>query len=128
MSVSILLITHNDIGNALVHTATRVLGTLPLSTNAISVKTDQDPEIMIAKVDELIKDIGTPAGVLILTDLFGSTPSNIAKALKDKVNARVISGVNLPMILRIMNYPDLTLDELAEKALNAGKEGVIEDN
>ncbi len=128
MSVSILLITHDEIGNALVHTATRVLGTLPLPTNAISVKTDQDPELLITKLDELIKDIGTPAGVLILTDLFGSTPSNIAKALKDKINARVISGVNLPMILRIMNYPDLTLDELAEKALNAGKEGVIEDN
>ncbi len=67
-------------------------------------------------------------GFLILTDLFGSTPSNIASRLQqfqesDKI--RIVAGLNLPMLIRVMNYPHLALDELTQKAVSGGKDGVI---
>ena len=63
---------------------------------------------------------------MILTDLFGSTPYNIAKVLHQETNIRMVSGLNLPMLIKVMNYPNLSLDELAQKAIKGGREGVIE--
>ena len=69
----------------------------------------------------------TPSGdgVLVLTDLYGSTPSNIACKLRRHGHVRVVSGVNLPMLIRVLNYPDLDLDSLKEKALSGGRDGVL---
>jgi PTS system mannose-specific IIA component len=127
MSVNILIISHNDIGAALVKTATKVFDELPLPTTVVNIEADTDPEILLPKLRKLVKNIGANAGILILTDLFGSTPSNIAKALKNNANIRIVCGLNLPMLMRVMNYPNATIDELAEKALSGGREGVIED-
>ena len=65
-------------------------------------------------------------GVLILTDIYGSTPSNIACALSTKENVRIISGINLPMLIRVLNYPNLELDELVLKAISGGQEGIMD--
>lgn len=127
MSVTILIICHDQIGEVLVHTATKVMDALPLPTQIINIDNNTDPEKLLPKLRQLIEAVSTPEGVLILTDLFGSTPNNIAKALKNKFNIRIISGINLPMLMRVLNYPHLTLDELVEKALSGGREGVIED-
>lgn len=127
MSVTTLIISHDEIGQALVHTATKVMGELPLPTIVIDIEPDTDPDVLIPKLYKLIEDVSTPEGVLILTDLFGSTPSNIANALKDDFNVRVVSGLNLPMLLRVMNYPNANIAELTEKALSGGREGVRED-
>jgi len=63
--------------------------------------------------------------VLILTDLYGSTPSNIANRLIDTHNARAISGANLPMLLRILNYPDMDLEALCDKAADGARDGIV---
>ncbi|MBN2690095.1 MAG: PTS fructose transporter subunit IIA [Gammaproteobacteria bacterium] len=124
MSVTVIIISHEDIGAALIQTATKAFEELPLPTTVVNVGNDDNPEDLIDKLRMLLQKICTDAGVLILTDLYGSTPSNIAKALQG-TNTRMVSGLNLPMLIRVMNYPDLSLDELAEKAISGGKDGVI---
>ena len=64
-------------------------------------------------------------GVLVLTDLYGSTPSNIANRLAELDYVRVVAGLNLPMLIRVLNYSALTLDELMEKAVSGGRDGII---
>ena len=73
-----------------------------------------------------MKVLDSGDGVLILTDMFGSTPSNIAKEFSQKKNVNVISGVNLSMLLNIFNYPSLNLREITKKALEGGKDGVMQ--
>lgn len=126
MSVSVLIISHEEIGAALIQTVTKAFEELPLPTTVVSVSSNDDPELLIPKLKQLVKNIGSAAGILILTDLFGSTPSNIAKALQEEAKVRIVSGLNLPMLMRVMNYPDLPLEELAEKAISGGREGVID--
>ncbi len=126
MSISILIISHEEIGSALVQTVTKTFHELPLPTTVVNVESNTDPEILLPKLQRLTENIGKNEGILILTDLYGATPSNIAQALKKAGNIRMICGLNLPMLMKVMNYPDLSLDELAEKAISGGREGVIE--
>jgi len=126
MNVTVLIITHGDIGSALVRTTTKVMGELPLPTIVVNTEENADPETLLPKLHHLIDNVGTPEGILILTDLFGSTPSNVAKALNNEFDTKIICGVNLPMLMRIMNYANSTLDQLVEKALAGGKDGVRE--
>ena len=125
MSVAVLLITHNRIGAELLDTASRMLGRCPLPAAALAVSELDEPEGLIREAASAIVDIDQGAGVLVLTDLFGSTPSNVANALKDRGNVRVLTGVNLPMLVRALNYPGLDLAALAEKAVSGGRDGVM---
>lgn len=125
MSVGLLLITHGGIGAELLAAATRMLGVCPLSAKALSVSNADDPERMQAEAAAQARALDSGAGVLVLTDLFGSTPANIAAALCDPDHTRILSGVNLPMLVRVLNYPELPLDALALKALSGAQDGVL---
>jgi len=126
MSVGVLIITHNAIGEQLLAAATATLGFCPIHTASLAVQRDCDVESVehaaLALIDELDKD---GQGVLILTDALGATPSNIGSRLASKRALTVVAGVNLPMLLRIFNYPSLCLDELAAKAISGGLDGVV---
>lgn len=123
--VGLLLITHNRIGNALLDTATHMLGMCPLMVEAIPVLPDCDPEAMVARGRDLVRELNNGDGVLVLTDMYGSTPSNIAARLADRGDVMVVCGVNLPMLVRVMNYPRLSLQDLAEKAESGGRDGIF---
>lgn len=125
MSVGLLLITHNDIGSALLDTAARMLGGCPVRAEALAVTEGADPDLLLRQARRLGARLDTGDGLLVLTDLFGSTPANIAGALTERTGVRVLAGVNLPMLVRVLNYPDLTLAELAKKALSGGRDGVL---
>jgi PTS system mannose-specific IIA component len=125
MSVALLLITHNDIGRALLNTATVMLDGCPLRAETMSVPLDSQRDQMEAEARTLVKRLDEGDGVLVLSDLFGSTPANVASALKEQQGCRVLTGINLPMLVRVLNYPALSLEELAEKALSGGREGVL---
>lgn len=127
MSVGILLITHSGIGGALLNVAHGTFGQLPLEISQLSVSRDPEPELLIAKAAFLVRKLDTGDGVLVLTDMFGSTPSNVSQGLQQQGFAiRVIAGLNLPMLFRILNYPHLSLTQLAHKAISGGKEGIFE--
>ena len=126
MKTNVLLLTHNGIGASLVHAAEAMIGPLPLATTALSVDYHIDHEKFAKRLQLWVDQIENDYELLILTDLYGSTPCNIAKHLSHmRSRVRIVSGLNLPMLIRVMNYPQLNLVELAQKALSGGRDGVI---
>jgi len=125
MTTGLLLITHGRIGQDMLDTTTGILGKCPLMAAAITVHQDCDPDLMYESASQACTTLDQGDGVLVLTDLFGSTPSNIATRLMDRHAVRIISGVNVPMLLRIMNYPELGLEMLVEKAASGAHDGVV---
>ncbi|RFA30282.1 PTS fructose transporter subunit IIA [Alkalilimnicola ehrlichii] len=125
MSVGLLLVTHNRIGEELLETACTTLGLCPLATRSLAVIQDADPDQLLQRCEALLTEVDSGDGVLVLTDAFGSTPSNIAMRLGRRPGVTVVSGLNLPMLLRVMNYPQLGLEELQHKAVSGGQDGVI---
>jgi PTS system ascorbate-specific IIA component len=121
----VLLITHGNIGQDMLDTVSTILGGCPLDVLAIGVASDCDPDAVFATASESCATLDDGRGVLVLTDLYGSTPSNIANRLLDAHNAVVVAGLNMPMLLRIMNYPDSELGELAECATRGARNGIV---
>lgn len=126
MSVGLLIITHDGIGPALLGTTSLMLGGCPLEAKLLMASKDSDPDELVRQAEEFIEALDNGDGVLILTDLFGSTPSNIAGRLDINNQIRAVSGVNLSMLIRVLNYPELDLTALAEKALSGGQDGIQE--
>ncbi|MCW8901093.1 MAG: PTS fructose transporter subunit IIA [Gammaproteobacteria bacterium] len=123
--VGLLIITHNNVGGAIFDAAISVLGSCPLPFEILAVSQNCDPEERLKKARAYLKKLNQADGVLVITDMFGSTPSNIATKLASD-DVTIITGLNLPMLIRIMNYPDLSLEKLANKAVSGGQTGVIE--
>jgi PTS system ascorbate-specific IIA component len=124
MSVSLLLITHDQAGDLLLRTAEAILGQHPLTTGTLAVENDHDCEQLQRQATQLVTRLDQGEGVLVLTDLFGSTPANIATKLQQDGRVNVLSGVNLPMVLKIFNYASLPLEELTTKALAGGQDSI----
>ena len=125
MNVGILLITHEKFGSVLLQTAHTLLGHSPLMTEVLEVPCDADTELKLQEGRRLIEKLNQGDGILILTDMFGATPANIASKLANTPYIQVVSGLNLPMLFRIFNYPELDLDTLLEKAITGGQNGVM---
>jgi PTS system mannose-specific IIA component len=125
MNVGLLLITHNDLGRYLLDTASAILGGCPVTTRTLNVPARADPDQLLDMACTLCGELDQGDGVLVLTDLYGSTPSNIAARLFDKCNILVISGVNVPMLVRILNYPGCSLQDMAHKAQTGACDGVV---
>ncbi|HFD86506.1 MAG TPA: PTS fructose transporter subunit IIA [Gammaproteobacteria bacterium] len=125
MTVGILVITHGGIGHELLETASHTLGICPLNAEALSVYPEFNIDEMDAMARVICLRLDTGDGVLVLTDMFGSTPSNIARRLLELPRVDVVTGINLPMLIRIMNYPKLPLDELKQKAISGGHDGIL---
>lgn len=126
MSISILLVTQNKVGKSLVKAAEVTFKTLPTDVKAFCVGCNAEPENIEIKLDKIRQELDQGTGLLVLTDLYGSTASNIAHQLKELApkQVKVISGVNLPMLLKAINYADLSLEEMAQKAVAGGIEGI----
>ena len=125
MSVGLLLITHQNLGDTLLQTARSMLGNLPGSCEAMAMSQTDDPDVVEARARRRIEVLDDGTGVLILTDMFGSTPANVAGRLARHTRHRVIAGVNLPMLVRVLNYRDLPLVELVNKAISGGHDGIL---
>lgn len=125
MSVGLLIITHDEVGRALLNSAHVALADVPLPTEMISASRDCDPEQLLKQARAAVAALDNGRGVLVLTDLYGSTPSNIAARLLDSNRVRVVSGLNLPMLIRVLNYAQLDLNTLAEKAVSGGIDGIF---
>lgn len=124
MSVGLLIVTHGNVGQSLYDAAVTVIGSSPLRTRIVPVGFNQDLAETIVKLQKTVSELDTGSGVMVLTDMYGATPSNVICQL-DYENMAIISGINLPMLIRIMNYPTLTLAELIEKAISGGQEGIM---
>ncbi len=126
MSVTLLMITHQPFGADLLRVATAILGARPQGVEAMEIVNDVSCEILIADATQRLERLDEGDGVLVMTDLYGSTPANVAVALlAQHERLRVIAGLNLPMLLRAITYASLDLDGVADKALQGGRDGVL---
>ena len=126
MSVGVLLVTHPGIGSSLLHIATRIIGSSTLPVKCLEVPPGSPLEPVRERARSMLKVLNRGTGVLVLTDIFGATPHNIARQVACGGNeTTVLSGLNLPMLVRIFNYPDDDLDTLASKAAEGGTRGIM---
>ena len=123
MKVGILLITHSDIGKQLLLTATSVFGKNPFQVELLSVDNSDQPNDVRELAEKYVNFLDNGSGVLVMTDIIGTTPSNIASSINYQ-NIKVVAGLNLSMILNVFNYPEDSLDKLADKAVQGGIDGV----
>ena len=129
MAVGVLLITHPGIGPSLLAVASALLRTLPLRAEAFEVPFDGDPESLLPQASAVLRRVDDGDGVLVLTDVYGATPSNLAaRVSRLGTPVRRVSALNLPMLLRVMNYAELGLDELPAVAAAGARNGVLHDD
>ena len=129
MAVGILLVTHPGIGSSLLAVATRLMQQLPLKVEAFEVPFEGDPDALLPQASAMLRRVDGGDGVLVLTDLYGATPSNLAaKLARIGTPVRRVSALSLPMLLRVMNYAELELDELPAVAAAGARNGVIHDD
>ena len=127
--VQVLILSHGALAHALVDTAERIVGRLA-DVQALSLDWDEPREELLLRMRDVIHSIDEGDGVLILTDLFGDTPSNLALGLIEPGHVEVVTGVNLPMVLRLAcqgNNPGSkpsTLSELACWIQAKGRQGI----
>lgn len=123
--IGILIISHGDLGNSLIHCANHVMGKRPEHLMHLGITIHDDPDVIIPKALELLKQLDCGDGVLILSDICGATPCNIANKLVNPGRVECLSGANLSMLIRALTYRNEPLESLVEKALSGGKEGVM---
>ena len=125
MTIGVLIVSHGQIGQAMLDISVKTLSVCPLATKVLEVSFECDPDMLTEKAQEMAKSLDTGDGVLILTDLCGATPSNIARRLAHNNNVMVVAGLNMPMLMRVLNYPELSLEEMAERAVDGGRQGIM---
>lgn len=126
--VGIILVTHMDYGSALLRAAELIVGPVNDCT-CIKIDSAVEVEDAVHRLQEAADLLSRGSGVLVLTDMFGGTPTNLSLSLmgsrKEADDVEVLTGVNLPMLLRVLQNRTLPLAELADIALEAGCEGII---
>lgn len=129
MSVGVLLVTHEGTGKPLLEVVSRLIRPLPMPVAALEVPFDADEGAMLLEGSARLREVDLGQGVLILSDLYGASPSNLAARLTTLGSeTRRVAGLNLPMLLRVLNYAECDLDELARIAASGGRNGVIVDH
>ena len=123
--IGILIISHGTLGESLIHCASHVLNKRPPRMKQLGVTAQDDPALLLPQARALARELDEGSGVLILSDMYGGTPSNLASKLviPDKIEA--VAGVNLPMLIRVLTYRDRDLQTIVTKAVSGGCEGVM---
>lgn len=124
--VGVLLITHGTLGESLIHCASHVLGHRPPLLLQIGVTPHDDPQQILLQAVRLTKALDQGDGVLVLTDAYGASPSNIAAKLLSPGTIEGVAGVNLPMLVRALTYRNEPLTTVVTKAISGGVEGVVQ--
>ena len=123
--IGILLVTHNGLGDSLADCARHVLGNIPPNLKVLSVWADDNLQRKEEEARALVTQLDTGDGVLLLADVFGATPCNIARQLCQPGRVEGVAGVNLPMLLRAVCYSSKPLAEVAQKVLEGARECII---
>ena len=123
--IGILIVSHGAFGEALMHSASHVLGKRPEQLRHMGVALHDDPDALLPRARVLVSQIDTGDGVLVLTDMLGATPSNIATRLLEPGRVEGLAGASLPMLIRALTYRDEPLAAVVEKAMSGGREGVV---
>ena len=123
--IGILLITHGSFGEALVENACHVLNKRPVQVNQLGVSAQDDPLDLLPLAQQMLELVDNGDGVLVLTDIFGASPSNLAIKLLEPGRVEGLTGVNLPMLLRALTYREKGMEVLLQRARDGGRDGVF---
>jgi PTS system mannose-specific IIA component len=123
--IGILIMAHGSLGNSLLECAQHVVGKEQSQLAVMSVSNVDDPNRVLPEALALIDTLNSGEGVLVLSDMYGATPCNIVGKLLQPGLVEGVAGVNLPMLIRTINYRHEPLAILIEKAVSGGREGVV---
>ncbi len=126
MTVGLITVTHNGIGEAICDAAEAILGRSPAGVRHFAFAPGDSADTLLRDLTAAVGEIDAGDGVAVLTDLYGATPCNIARRLGPDQPVRVLSGINLPMVLRLLNYTHLELERVIQRATDGAHIGVIE--
>lgn len=123
--IGIVIVTHRQLGDALIEAAEFIMGHRPEALVSVSIDLNESADVLRGKIAAGIKKVKSEDGVLILTDMFGGTPSNLSYSFLEEGRIEVISGVNLPILIQAANTRSkMNLDELAVKLEEFGKKSI----
>jgi PTS system ascorbate-specific IIA component len=130
--IGLLVVTHGSIGEALVTSASQILGAPPRQVATLSVWRQDDPDDLVLRARELLEGLDAGDGVLILADIFGATPGNVVSRLLEDGKIEAVCGVSLPMLLRVLTGRNggnpASMKVLVQRALSGGSEGLVHMN
>ena len=123
--IGIVIVTHSQLGDALIDAAEFILGNRPDTMVPVSIDLKENVDKLRKKIAEAIKQVDNKKGVLILTDMFGGTPSNLSYSFLEEGRVEVISGVNLPILIKAVDIQaDMELSDLAQHLEAFGKKSI----
>jgi PTS system mannose-specific IIA component len=123
--IGIVIVTHCQLGEAIIEAAEFIIGERPGSLESISIDLSENAEKLRNKISRGIKKVEGQEGVLILTDMFGGTPSNLSYSFLEEGRIEVLSGVNLPVLIQAANLREkMKLDQLASDLESFGKKSI----
>ena len=123
--VGIVIVTHVMLGDALLACARHIMQRDLPNLGHLSVSKADDPDEVLERARQLCEKLDDGSGVLLLTDIFGGTPSNVANRLIQPGRIEAVAGVNLPMLVRVLTYCHQPLDVVVSKAITGGMEGEL---
>jgi PTS system mannose-specific IIA component len=123
--IGLLILAEKKLGGGLLAAVEHTLGTRPPQLAATDLDYDIAPERMDALIRQALREVDRGDGALILADVYGATHTNVACRLLARGRIELVAGVNLPMLLRVLNYRDLNMDDLIDKALSGGCGGIV---
>lgn len=123
--IGILLITHGTLGESLVQCACHVLNKRPAQIAQLGLASGDDPLDLLSTAHQLRTLVDAGEGVIVLTDIYGASPSNLAGKLLEPGRVEGVSGVNVPMLLRVLTYRDRDIATLVTRAVSGGCDGVM---
>ena len=126
MSVALLLISHQGIASNLLDTAASIVNDKPVNMAYVEVPMDAPIDTIRQEIQKKLDQFDQNKDVLILTDIYGGTPSNLASCFISNTNTRLVSGLNLAMIIKAINYRSLPLNELVEKIIQGGRQSIAQ--
>jgi len=130
--IGVLIVTHGSIGESLLSSAGQILGGVPPLVATLGVSRNDDPDDITLRAGELLEGLDQGDGVLVLTDIFGATPGNAIAHLLDDGHIEGVSGISLPMLLRVLTNRNGSstggLRGAVQRALSGGTEGLVHMN
>ena len=123
--IGILIIAHGSLGESLIHCVSHVLGKQPPQLAHFAVGTNDDPSDLYPQAQQIVNALNTGSGVLILSDMYGASPCNLVAKLLAPGIIEGVAGVNMPMLVRVLNYRDKPIKTCLEKAISGGRDGVV---
>ena len=124
MSIALLFVTHKGIASNLLSIGEAIIQKSNNNLSYFEIAMDASTDEAINAIEKKLASLSTDEGIIFITDIYGSTPSNIAQQLADKYHTHLISGVNLPMVIRLLNYRNEQSKALLQKALDGAHFGI----